>query len=43
MGFDYEGKAGDICVQLAPFEGKVIALPVQKGSGARRLFVMPPL
>ena len=33
MGFDYEGKAGDICVQLAPFEGRVIALPVQKGSG----------
>jgi len=38
MGFDYEGKAGDICVQLAPFEGKVIALPVQKGSGRSSAF-----
>ncbi|WP_279006311.1 molybdopterin-binding protein, partial [Sutterella wadsworthensis] len=38
MGFDYEGKAGDICVQLAPFEGRVIALPVQKGSGRSSAF-----
>lgn len=38
MGFEYEGKAGDICVQLAPFDGKVIALPVQKGSGRSSAF-----
>lgn len=38
MGFDYEGKAGDICVQLAEFEAKTIALPVQKGSGRSSAF-----
>lgn len=37
-GFDYEGRPGDICVQLARFEGKLIALPVQKGSGRSAAF-----
>lgn len=38
MGFDYEGKAGDVCVQIAQFGGKRIALPVQKGSGRSAAF-----
>lgn len=38
MGFEYEGKAGDICVQLAPFDSRIIALPIQKGSGRSSAF-----
>lgn len=38
MGFDYKGKAGDICVQLARFEKSLIVLPLQKGSGRSSAF-----
>ncbi len=30
MGFNFQGKAGDICVQLAPLGDHLIALPLQK-------------
>ena len=38
MGFNFQGKAGDICVQLAPLGETMIALPLQKGSGRSASF-----
>lgn len=38
MGFNFQGKAGDICVQLAPLGDHLIALPLQKGSGRSASF-----
>lgn len=38
MGFEFSGKPGDICVQLASFNGKTIALPLMKGSGRSAAF-----